>query len=628
MVATRRGLVREVGGDGRLRTRAVLGPLARRGKVALAADGTAYVVTDTGGVTRVPATGAPTDLTLPGLDVVDVEVAPDGSLVLADGAGRRVVRRSADGATSLVAALRPPPPISRSTARRARRGRVGAACRGGPSGRHGPRRGWVLGPRPAPRGTVALVPRNTIDDVRLPSGAVAPLVVPRSWPVAQGQALEGDLLLAEGGVVRRLVDPALPPEPAPLEVTAVAGPGRVSLRWPADAGPVTVRVDRGRAPTDPADGSVVRGPELPGALDVLAVGDTGLAAGDEWTFSVLQDVPMPVDASTVATYRAAPVVVRGAALADTVAPGPPVEPVLESSRSSVGVRWLAPADDDVRWSVVQVREGTTPPASPDEGTRIATLYGHDAGSTAVPGAVPGRDYAVSVFVVDWQGNFSRWSAVGRVDDQAPPPPTDVVVTPEPRRATVTAVFPQTADFTGVSYAVAPGDAVPPEGSPFVTTEQPYVVGGLVMDTAYTLAVRSHDRNGNVSEPAVVRFRTPADHTPPGEVSALVATPGDYRVDVSWVPPTDADLASLQATLVDLTRGRQVGTTALARTARSTVFRELAGGRDYEVRVTATDVNGLTSPWRRPRHARPTTRTARRRRSTPPRWWSPRPPRRA
>ena len=97
VLTTEHGLVREVDADGRLRTRARLAPLAKRGKVALGADGTAYVVTDSGSVAAVTPAGTVTTVAADA-DAVDVEVLADGALAIADASGTRILRVPTHGA--------------------------------------------------------------------------------------------------------------------------------------------------------------------------------------------------------------------------------------------------------------------------------------------------------------------------------------------------------------------------------------------------------------------------------------------------------------------------------------------------------------------------------------------------
>ena len=99
---TSAGLVREVGLDGLLSTRATLAPIATRGKVAVATDGTAYVVTDAGTLAAVPAVGPATTLALDA-DITDVEVRPDGTVVVADRRGDRLLTVPPGGSTAVLA---------------------------------------------------------------------------------------------------------------------------------------------------------------------------------------------------------------------------------------------------------------------------------------------------------------------------------------------------------------------------------------------------------------------------------------------------------------------------------------------------------------------------------------------
>ncbi len=582
VLTTTAGLVREVGVDGVLRTRATLGKLATGGKVALAGDGTAYVVTDDGGVMRVPSSGTPTQAVAPS-GAVDVEVATDGSLLVADGPGRRLLRVTSGGTTSVVANLPATPTdlglegtdvlVAGSGLRRVSPGgAVTTVLTGGDF-------------TAVARTTEGIFLDNGMNFtgrvVLLPGGALAPMRADYdfSW---QSQALGGDLLRAGLASVRLVADPGLAPQPAPIPVTATPGSGRVLLDWDgATVAGAVVRAKQGSAPVDQWDGVPVDDTHT-----VFHTGSALLVPGEEWIFSVFFYEAVPWHDAWPPLNLSGPVVVKAAALVDT--DPPPLPPYARTWRTqtATGAQWTDPLGDDFSHSVARYLPGTDAPQTPTDGYPM-----RDDG--AVPGAEPDVDYAISIFTIDLHGNFARWIAVTRVDIRPPAQVTDVRVTATFTRADVSVTLPTDGDFTGILFATAPGDAVPqlPPNGP--SNGSTFTVWGLTMDTDYTLAVWAVDDLGNRSEPVLTRFRTPLDATPPAVVRDLAAVGGDYQVAATWVPPTEIDLATLQPVLVDLTTGKETaGPTS--KTATGFTWTRLPGGRTYEVRVTATDVNGNVS----------------------------------
>ena len=575
------GRVYEVRSDGLLRTRATIPALKSGGKVALAADGTAYVVTDAGGVTRVPATGAPT-AAVPATGAVDVEVDADGSLLVADGPGKRLLR-FASGSSSLVATL----PITPTDI-----GRDGTGILIAGEGLH----------RVVPGSTVttlltggsfqgvARIAEGTFLDnglsfngrvVLLPGGALAPMRAADNDSASQTQAVGDDLLRSGGMSVRLVSDPGLAPQPDPIAVTATPGSGRVVLDWDRpNVASAVVRAKKGSAPVDQWDGLPVDDTRT-----VLHIGSSTLVPGEEWVFSVFFYEAVPWPDPWAPLNLSAPVVVSAASLLDSDPPPPPIEPHTWRTRTATGVQWSDPWGDDFSHSVARYLPGTTAPATPTDGLLL---------DGPVPGAEPDKDYAISVFTIDIHDNYSKWSAVTRVDVRPPGPVTDVHVTPSFSTAAATVTMPTDADFIGITFAVAAGDAVPelPPNGPSKDTS--FTVYGLAMDRDYTLAVWTHDDVGNISEPVLTTFRSALDSSAPGTVGSLVAVGGDYRVDATWTPPTDPDLKDLRVTLVDTTKGTTGTPTTLAKTATGYGWPKQPGGHHFEVRVTGTDVNGNVS----------------------------------
>lgn len=599
--STAHGLVRETDAQGLLHTRATLDPIRTRGKVAVSSDGTAYVVTDAGGVVKVPSSGALTALSIDA-DVTDVEAEADGTLLVADARGNRLLRVPTDGGdgTVLAGALHGPSDIGLDgdTVLVADTGlrRVGSdgtvstlLSDGNPTSAAMGRDGVWTDPD-APDGRPTSVPAvlradGQLSIVRADAGSV----------VAQVQAVgNGDVLATGGTSVRLVTDAGLPDLSAPT-VTATPGSGRIRLTF--DQAPGTYDLVVGRAgqdpPTDRWDGDVVTPKTAgPGAYDVLRVGDHVLQPGEQWSFAVFGQQSIPLTPYVQAWTWSAGSHASATVGPDTTPPQPPVSPSVSAGPTQIWVGWQDPRDDDFDHSVLRMSLGTAPPASPEEGTELGR--GTSAGGFAVPDPVPGQDYGLSIFTVDTHGNYSVWSTVTRLDVYPPAPVTDLSITPSYTSADIAFTPPPDPDYARTRYAVAQGSDAP---SCQTGTNAPgpggFTVYGLTMGATYTIAVCSLDLNSNMSDPTVAHFSALVDTQPPGPVTTLASSGGDYQVTATWVPPTDGDLANLTARLTDSVTGAVTSIT-LAKTAITYTWPRLAGGRSYTVAVVANDVHGLTS----------------------------------
>ncbi|GAA4289421.1 hypothetical protein GCM10023162_40580 [Klenkia terrae] len=71
----------------------------------------------------------------------------------------------------------------------------------------------------------------------------------------------------------------------------------------------------------------------------------------------------------------------------------------------------------------------------------------------------------------------------------------------------------------------------------------YADPGLTNDTAYAYRVVAVDGHGNRSPASAATTATPTDLTAPATPTAVTATPGDGRVDLTWPANTEPDLAT-------------------------------------------------------------------------------------
>ena len=595
------GMVREVDADGRLRTRAVLPPITTRGKVAAAPDGTAYVINDSGRIVRVPATGSA--LVLPVVaTATDVEVLPDGRLAIADSAAARILLAQADGTgvTVLTGLIGAPSDlgVDNTSILVADEGLRRVTLDGGVAT-------LLTGGRP----TAALRARDGIWTGQLHSPDTSAMVLHPGGGLGalravydagrQAQAVAGgDVLVTRDNSVLRVTDGAAAPEQAGPAAAATPGEGRVTLTTgePNTAQGIYIRAKRGtEPPRDMWDG------EMAGTSNtVFRIGGELVVPGEQWTFAVFTSFYSEAAPNTVVASWTTPAVVTAAAGPDTTPPPLPTEPRLYTDHDQISLTYYDPsawqdqAALDFDRTVVRYTVGSTPPATPTDGTGLDAGPGTSNHGVTVPNPVRGQDYGLSIFALDFRGNFSRWSTVTRLDFQPPGAVTDVVVTPSYRSVRVRFTQPTDADYRGVAFSVAAGEGVPtpPSDDAFFTTSE-IAPGGLLMDTTYTVALWTRDWAGNVSAPVTRTFRTLLDATPPGPVTGLTAQGGSYSITASWTNPTDTDFTGPVAELVDPATGTASPCPILNSSKTSCTWR-LKGGASRTVRVRAKDVNGNLS----------------------------------
>ena len=594
---TEHGLVREVTPAGVLRTRATLPPLAPgRGRVALAEDGTAYVTTGTGSVTRVTLDGTVTPVTLDAV-AADVEVLTDGALAVADAAAHRILTVHPDGTTTvLTTAVGTPVDLARDGTSllladgglkrvATSDGTVGTVLTGG-----NPTRVTATGDGPWANPDTGVAPVQVI----AADGSMQP-VADLGGEVAQLQAVgDGSVLRAGGDTVSRVLRAGVGPWLPPLSVTATAGEGRIVLGWDREFADVAIVAKRGsEAPRDLWDG-VRLSVTGRGSQTVMVVDGRPLDPGEQWSFTVIE-IGYARNEVDNARMLSAPAGASAAALPDTTPPSAPSDVVLAADQRQISLGFSEPRDDDFDHSVVRYAVGSVPPATVTDGRPFPHDYPGGWNYGSLPDAVRDQDYAVTIFALDHQGNVSTWSDVIRLDFAPPGQVTGVSVDPSYRHVTFRYTSPTDRDYAATRYAVVPaGEAASYTSSQNAPGTPVFTGDTLSMDTDYTLALWTVDRTNNHSEPVLVPFRTLLDASPPTAPANLAAQGGAYAVTATWVASTDADLKSQTAVLTDLETGKETTASPLGKTAGSFAWTGQPGGHSFRVEVFSTDVNGLTS----------------------------------
>jgi len=177
---------------------------------------------------------------------------------------------------------------------------------------------------------------------------------------------------------------------------------------------------------------------------------------------------------------------------------------------------------------------------------------------------------------------------------APSAPTSVTATAGDGAATVAFAAPfSTGGSPVTSYSVTST----PGGITASGATSPIAVPGLTNNTAYTFTVTATNGAGPSSASAPSNSVTPAAANAPGSPSSLVASPGDGRVDLSWVAPPPVSGAPITDYTVQY---RLTGTSAWTAvdegsTATTASIIGLTNNTSYDFTVTAVNSAGPGLP---------------------------------
>ena len=213
---------------------------------------------------------------------------------------------------------------------------------------------------------------------------------------------------------------------------------------------------------------------------------------------------------------------------------------------------------------------------------LPPLLGH-AGDSSTPDIVNGTAANPDPFNLAPTGISSVPSA-----------PTSVTATGGDASANVTFTAPFSVGGSPItSYTVTsnPGN-VTASG-----TTSPIAVTGLTNNTAYTFTVTATNSTGEGSASAPSNAVTPVAVNAPAAPSGLVATPGDGRVNLSWVAPPPVAGAPVTDYIVQY---RQTGTSAWTSvdegsTATTATITGLTDNTSYDFTVTAVNSAGPGPP---------------------------------
>ena len=207
------------------------------------------------------------------------------------------------------------------------------------------------------------------------------------------------------------------------ELTAIAGNGKVSLRWknPGDADLYQVEVSASPAAgslTNPVYLSAVKG----AAGSFMAEGLTG---GQEYTFTV-KTIDKTLNVGKAVTVKATPESTGGGSTIDTTAPAEVTNLQAEALAGAIRLTWSDPTDADL-WGIeiTSQQKIVTRSIAPIPENAILVAKGEQ--SRKISNLTVGQSYTFTVKTIDNSGNKSAGTSTTTVTPKAGEPMT---LTPE------------------------------------------------------------------------------------------------------------------------------------------------------------------------------------------------------
>ena len=259
---------------------------------------------------------------------------------------------------------------------------------------------------------------------------------------------------------------------------------------------------------------------------------------------------------------------------------------VQGDGGSVQVSWTEPFDSDLAHVLLSWEPADGDQTSPlmvDPGTR----------PDAITGLTAGTEYSFTAVSVDITGNMSAASqpSVVTVDATAPAAPTEFTA-----RAAVDGgvLLSWTNPTTDTDFVYAVLEWEPTGGDqtqPLMVRGTSAVVTGLTHGTEYSFTIAGADIAGNVSDASAAQTATADSLVDP--VTTLMTIPGDANIILTWIPPVDIDLASVNITWEPAEGTTTQPISAAAGTTAASIT-GLTNGTEYTISVVAVDTVGNRS----------------------------------
>ncbi len=312
------------------------------------------------------------------------------------------------------------------------------------------------------------------------------------------------------------------------------GNNRIGLTWttPSATNVVGVRIVKSADwfPVDPTDGTTLFDGKGNAVLDVQ-VENGSLYFYTAFTYDAQNNFSLGVYAY--------------AEPADTTPPANVSGFTATRGDHQVFLRWQNPADNDFA-GVKVVRSTAGPPTGPNNGTQVYVGLGTN---TTDNGLTNGTIYYYKGYSFDFTPNYSIGSAAGATPINILPPDNiaNLTVFAGDTYIVLTWINPTGGDFLGVRAQCKIGSQPTSISDGLTVYDGPgrsFTNLNLVNGSNYFYRVFSYDEVPNYSA-GVITNATPADVTPPSNVTGFNVTPVPGNIALSWTNPPDADFAGVR-----------------------------------------------------------------------------------
>ena len=275
---------------------------------------------------------------------------------------------------------------------------------------------------------------------------------------------------------------------------------------------------------------------------------------------------------------------------DTTPPAPITNlRTVQRADGEVQVSWTEPLDSDLSHILLLWAPTDGGPSSPPRNVPAGT-------STAtVTTLISGTEYSFSAVSVDTTGNISAISQSSVVTADATAPtaaPTALAASAIANgRILLSWTNPTAADADFVYAALEWEPTGGEQPQPLMVRGTSAVVTELTHGTEYSFTIAGADIAGNVSDPSAAQMVT-ADSSV-GPITGLTATPGDAAIELSWTPPTDMDLASVNITWMPAEDTAAQPLSVAADIVAASIT-GLTNGTEYTVSIVVVDTLGHQS----------------------------------
>ena len=397
--------------------------------------------------------------------------------------------------------------------------------------------------------------------------------------------------------------------------TAHEGDSSVFLDWgyPSDPSVVGVRISAtsGGVVVD-LNGSTRSGTDVGVSRLLNFEIIQGLTNGTEYTFSIVT-ADGSGNISTPVTVDATP--------RDPDPPGAVTGFTATAGSGNISLSWMNPSDLDLASVEISATSGGVAVdinGDDTEGNDLVLSATPSMSDSRVITGLDGTEYRFTIVAIDISGN--RSAPVTARTARHPDPVPRFTATARNRGASLSWGYPSDPSAVAVRIsATAGGEAVdinPGDVSSYdVTVERPQtfqfnfrIIQGLTNGTEYTFSIVTVDGSDNTSTPVEARA-TPEVNPPPGPVTGFTAIAGSDNISLSWMNPSDSDLASVRISatsggvIVDI-NGAAAGNNLELPATPSTpgnhditelnIITGLNNGAEYSFRIEAVDTSGKRS----------------------------------